>query len=54
MFGVPLEILLEKEAADSVLGASGASLRVPSFIDDVISAMRQMGESTATLVRDCH
>lgn len=43
MFGVPLEVLLEKEAADSVLGASRASLRVPSFIDDVISAMRQMG-----------
>lgn len=24
-------------------GASRATLRVPSFIDDVISAMRQMG-----------
>ena len=43
VFGVPLEILLEREGADSVLGASRATLRVPSFIDDVISAMRQMG-----------
>ena len=50
VFGVPLEILLEKEAADSVLGASRASLRVPSFIDDVISAMRQMGKYYVTAV----
>lgn len=35
---------MEREGADSVLGASRATLRVPSFIDDVISAMRQMGE----------
>ncbi|OCB86376.1 RhoGAP-domain-containing protein [Sanghuangporus baumii] len=51
VFGVPLEILLEKEAADSVLGASGASLRVPSFIDDVISAMRQMDMSVEGIFR---
>ena len=44
VFGVPLEILVEREGADSVLGASRATLRVPSFIDDVISAMRQMGK----------
>ncbi|KAL5513234.1 RGA1 [Sanghuangporus vaninii] len=51
VFGVPLEILLEKEAADSMLGASGASLRVPSFIDDVISAMRQMDMSVEGIFR---
>lgn len=43
VFGVPLELLVEREGADSLLGASRATLRVPSFIDDVISAMRQMG-----------
>ena len=36
---------MEKEGTDSMLGASNAALRVPSFIDDVISAMRQMGSS---------
>ena len=41
---MPLEILVEREGADSVLGASRATLRVPSFIDDVISSMRQMGK----------
>ena len=43
VFGTPLEVLIEKEASDSNLGASRSSLRVPTFIDDVISAMRQMG-----------
>lgn len=43
VFGIPLELLVQSEGADSVLGASRATLRVPSFIDDVVSAMRQMG-----------
>jgi hypothetical protein len=43
VFGVPLELLVEREGADSSLGASRATLRVPSFIEDVVSAMRQMG-----------
>ena len=43
VFGVPLELLVEREGADSLYGASRAPLRVPSFIDDVVSAMRQMG-----------
>ncbi|EJD07623.1 RhoGAP-domain-containing protein [Fomitiporia mediterranea MF3/22] len=52
VFGVPLEILIEKEAADSALGASrAATLRVPSFIDDVISAMRQMDMSVEGIFR---
>jgi hypothetical protein len=44
VFGVPLDLLVEKEGSDSLLGATRATLRVPSFIDDVISAMRQMGK----------
>ena len=43
MFGVPLELLVEREGADSLLGASRATIRIPSFVDDVVSAMRQMG-----------
>lgn len=45
VFGVPLELLVEKEGADSLHGATRETLRVPSFIDDVVSAMRQMGTS---------
>ncbi|KAJ7583291.1 LIM domain-containing protein [Mycena floridula] len=51
VFGVPLELLVEREGSDSVLGASPATLRVPSFIDDVISAMRQMDMSVEGIFR---
>ncbi|KAL0067181.1 Rho-type GTPase activating protein Rga1 [Marasmius tenuissimus] len=50
-FGIPLELLVEKEGVDSVLGASRATLRVPTFIDDVISAMRQMDMSVEGIFR---
>jgi hypothetical protein len=43
VFGVPLELLVERGGSDSLHGASRIPLRVPSFIDDVVSAMRQMG-----------
>ncbi|KAI9435974.1 RhoGAP-domain-containing protein [Lactarius indigo] len=42
LFGVPLELLVERDGADSSLGASSATLRVPCFINDAILAMRQM------------
>ncbi|KAF9530355.1 hypothetical protein CPB83DRAFT_763198 [Crepidotus variabilis] len=51
VFGVPLELLVEREGSDSLLGATGATLRVPSFIDDVISAMRQMDMSVEGIFR---
>jgi hypothetical protein len=51
VFGVPLELLVEREGADSLLGATRSTLRVPSFIDDVVSAMRQMGESNRSYFR---
>lgn len=35
---------MEREGADSLLGASRTAMRIPSFVDDVVSAMRQMGE----------
>lgn len=44
VFGVPLELLVEREGSDSSHGASRTPLRIPSFIDDVVSAMRQMGK----------
>lgn len=41
---MPLEILVERHGADSMLGAGPGSLRIPVFIDDAITAMRQMGK----------
>jgi len=51
VFGISLEILVEREGADSVHGASRAPLRVPSFIDDVVSAMKQMDMSIEGIFR---
>ncbi|KIY64018.1 hypothetical protein CYLTODRAFT_425590 [Cylindrobasidium torrendii FP15055 ss-10] len=51
VFGVPLELLVQAEGSDSLLGASRSTLRVPSFIDDVISAMRQMDMSVEGIFR---
>ncbi|KAJ7834094.1 hypothetical protein B0H13DRAFT_2110113 [Mycena leptocephala] len=51
VFGVPIEFLVEREGSDSLLGATRETLRVPSFIDDVISAMRQMDMSVEGIFR---
>ncbi|KAF8631853.1 hypothetical protein AX15_002123 [Amanita polypyramis BW_CC] len=51
VFGIPLELLVERDGADSLLGATRATMRVPSFIDDVISAMRQMDMSVEGIFR---
>ncbi|OBZ74014.1 Rho-type GTPase-activating protein 1 [Grifola frondosa] len=51
VFGVPLELLVEREGADSLLGASRATLKIPSFVDDVVSAMRQMDMSIEGIFR---
>ncbi|KAK0553568.1 Rho-type GTPase activating protein Rga1 [Tilletia horrida] len=51
VFGIPLEILVERNGADSTLGASASHLRVPSFVDDIISAMKQMDVSVEGIFR---
>lgn len=48
IFGVPLEVLVERHGTDSMLGAGPGSVRVPTFIDDAITALKQMGEHTET------
>ncbi|KAF8892087.1 hypothetical protein BD779DRAFT_1510773 [Infundibulicybe gibba] len=52
VFGVPLELLAEREGADSLLGANReVTMRIPSFIDDVISAMQMMDLSIEGIFR---
>ncbi|KAG8917886.1 hypothetical protein FRC01_002153 [Tulasnella sp. 417] len=51
VFGVPLELLAE-QGTDSMLGLSHAPLRVPIFIDDVISAMKQKDMSFEGIFRN--
>ncbi|MCO5565745.1 hypothetical protein L7F22_019419 [Adiantum nelumboides] len=50
-FNVPLEVLVDRNGADCTLGATSTVLRVPSFIDDIISSMRQMDVSIEGIFR---
>ncbi|KAF9178839.1 hypothetical protein BGZ50_007441 [Haplosporangium sp. Z 11] len=50
-FGVPLELLVERNGVDSALGAGPGRIRIPSFIDDSISAMRNMDMSVEGVFR---
>ncbi|WVN87796.1 uncharacterized protein L203_102991 [Cryptococcus depauperatus CBS 7841] len=42
LFGVPIEVLVEKTGSDSSFGFPNSQLRVPEFIEDIVSTMRQM------------
>lgn len=51
VFGVALEQLVERSGTDSTLGAAATPLRVPTFVDDVVSAMKQMDVSVEGIFR---
>ncbi|KAF9584319.1 hypothetical protein BGW38_006877 [Lunasporangiospora selenospora] len=50
-FGVPLEVLVERNGVDSALGAGPGRIRIPSFIDDSINAMKNMDMSVEGIFR---
>ncbi|KAG0260501.1 hypothetical protein BG011_001870 [Mortierella polycephala] len=50
-FGVPLEVLVERNGVDSALSAGPGRIRIPSFVDDSISAMRNMDMSVEGVFR---
>ena len=43
VFGVPLEVLIERTGSDSHQGMPNSTLRVPEFVEDITATMRQMG-----------
>ncbi|PRT52439.1 Rho-type GTPase-activating protein 1 [Wickerhamiella sorbophila] len=51
VFGAPLEALLERNGADSTLGVGDYKLRIPSFVDDCVTAMRQKDMSVEGVFR---
>ena len=51
VFGVPLDILVERDGVESTYGVGPGALRVPGIIDDAISAMRQMDMSVEGVFR---
>lgn len=44
VFGIPLDVLAERDGADSSLAVGPGTLRVPGIIDEAVLAMRQMGK----------
>jgi hypothetical protein len=46
VFGVPLEVMIERDGAESALGVGPGNLRIPQIVDDAVSAMRQMGKGS--------
>ena len=51
VFGIALEVLIERNGSDSVMGSGPGSLRIPAFVDDSISSMRQMDMSVEGVFR---
>ncbi|KAG0281233.1 hypothetical protein BGZ95_005838 [Linnemannia exigua] len=50
-FNVSLEVLVERNGVDSALGAGPGRIRIPSFVDDSITAMRNMDMSVEGVFR---
>jgi hypothetical protein len=50
-FGVPLEVLVERDGAESTFGVGPGALKIPAFIDDAVTAMSRMDMSVEGVFR---
>jgi hypothetical protein len=51
VFGVPLELIIERDGAESTDGVGPGTLRIPAVVDDIISSMKQMDLSVEGVFR---
>lgn len=51
VFGVPLEVIIERDGAESTDGVGPGTLRIPAVVDDIISSMKQMDLSVEGVFR---
>lgn len=51
VFGVPLELIIERDGADSTDGIGPGALRIPALVDDVVTSMRKMDLSVEGVFR---
>ncbi|KZL69645.1 hypothetical protein CI238_00688 [Colletotrichum incanum] len=51
IFGVPLDVIIDKDGAESTDGVGPGTLKIPAIIDDLISSMRKMDLSVEGVFR---
>ncbi|PSR82185.1 hypothetical protein BD289DRAFT_371665 [Coniella lustricola] len=51
IFGVPLEIVIERDGADSTDGIGPGTLRIPAIVDDLVATMKKMDLSVEGVFR---
>jgi hypothetical protein len=51
VFGVPLEVIIDRDGADSTDGVGPGTLRIPAILDEIISSMRKMDLSVEGVFR---
>lgn len=51
VFGVPLDVIIERDGAESTDGVGPGALRVPAIVDDIVTSMRQMDLSVEGVFR---
>lgn len=51
VFGVPLDVIVERDGAESTDGVGPGTLRIPAIVDDIVSTMRQMDLSVEGVFR---
>lgn len=51
VFGVPLDVIMEKDGAESTDGIGPGALRIPAVVDDAITTMRKMDLSVEGVFR---
>ena len=51
VFGVPLEVIIDRDGADSTEGIGPGALRIPAMVDDAVTTMRKMDLSVEGVFR---
>jgi hypothetical protein len=51
VFGVPLDVIVERDGAESTDGVGPGTLRIPAIVDDIVSTMKQMDLSVEGVFR---
>ena len=51
VFGVPLDVIIDRDGADSTDGIGPGALRIPAIVDDAIATMRKMDLSVEGVFR---